>query len=149
MAVGTPAAACAQTADDSAPPIVNSGNDLSRLNDRIEIRTELARDDGDDVLITTLRVDHRFATIEDWVTNLRTDLPLHVAGSGDAGPELGDWRVEVTTVKRRTGGRAYGFGVRAVIPTSETSEWRSMPYAGYRWPIDGAPGESFFQLIAR
>lgn len=150
-ALAAPAAAWAEESESTA-----SGDDIVQLVRRVDLRTEVGSDSGEDEQTVTLRFDNRFMLGGNWRANLRADLPFKRTEQEDGSSDFGrgDVLFQVIFAKKLSNGDGFGFGTQVILPTGvQQSEgrgkWRIRPMVGYRWGAPSITPDSFFQLMVR
>ncbi len=142
-------------AQEPPPDAPVSGKDITRPLERIDLRTEFAREEGESVRTITLRHDRPVELDKGWRLNLRLDLPFKRVEEDDAAASgLGDILVRAIAVREVDDRRAFGLGLQLRLPTAAEEalgrdQWQFLPTAGYRWSLPQMGEESFFQLIGR
>jgi hypothetical protein len=136
-----------------------SGKDITRPVLGLDLRTEVAREDGEDKVTVTLRHDHPVDLGGGWRVNLRVDLPVKFVDAdetADTGAAIGMSNILLQAILIRELGddQGFGFGTQVKLPSASDSrfgstQWQLLPTAGYRWPAAGISKDSFFQVLAR
>lgn len=136
-----------------------SGKDIIRPVMSLDLRTEVAREDGEDKVTVTLRHDHPIDLGDDWRVNLRFDLPVKFVDAdetADTGNTLGLSNVlfQAAFSKKLGENQGFGFGAQVKLPSASDSrfgsdQWQVLPMVGYRWPAAGISKDSFFQILTR
>lgn len=142
----------------AAPPA--SGADVTRPDQRIDLRIGSEGKEEEDSVSFILRHDRPVPLGDGWQANLRIDLPFTLSDAitpeNRTGTDFGfgDILVQAVFVRPVNDREGFGFGAQMILPTASGEafgrrQWRLRPTAGYRWLLPEISEETFFQLLAR